>query len=60
MGLSINDKGEATIGLAQGNRNGRVLTQYDSTMMAHFLHVYKYKIDRAYNIYAAAPTSTEQ
>ena len=50
MGLPINDKGEATIGLAQGHRNGRVLTQYDSMMTAHLLHVYNYEIDTAYNI----------
>ena len=50
MLLSINDKEEAAIVLAQGHRNGRILTQYDSMMIAHFLHVYNYIIDRAYNV----------
>ena len=50
MVLSINSKEEGTIVLAQGHRNGRVLTQYDSMMIAHFVHVYNYEIDRAYNI----------
>ena len=49
MVLSIDDKEGAVIVLAQGHQNGRVLTQYDSTMIAHFLHLYNYKIDKAYN-----------
>ena len=50
MVLSINDKREAAIELAQGHRNGRVLTQYDSTMMAYFLELYNYKIDKTHYI----------
>ena len=50
MVLSINDKEEAAIVLSQGHRNGRVLTQYDSTMMAHFCNIYTQKLDRDHNI----------
>ena len=46
-GLVYQRQKGAAIALAQDHQNGCVLTQYDSTMMAHFLHVYNYKIDGA-------------